>query len=132
MEPFTRFESVVAVLPQENIDTDQIIPARFLTTTQRAGIGQGCFADWRFDAQGNERPDFPLHRPELRGAGIAFGTLVERTTRFTMLLHLPRMEGHGTGKSVKNGPALAGHGAEAVRDAIAGTISGLPAQLRRS
>ncbi len=70
MEPFTRFESVVAVLPQENIDTDQIIPARFLTTTQRAGIGQGCFADWRFDAQGNERPDFPLHRPELRGAGI--------------------------------------------------------------
>lgn len=62
----------------------------------------------------------------------AIGTLVERTTRFTMLLHLPRMEGHGTGKSVKNGPALAGHGAEAVRDAIAGTISGLPAQLRRS
>ena len=70
MEPFTRFESVVAVLPQENIDTDQIIPARFLTTTQRAGIGKGCFADWRFDADGNERPDFPLHRPELRGAGI--------------------------------------------------------------
>lgn len=62
----------------------------------------------------------------------AIGTLVERTTRFTMLLHLPRMEGHGTGKSVRNGPALAGHGAEAVRNAIAGTISGLPAQLRRS
>lgn len=62
----------------------------------------------------------------------AIGTLVERTTRFTMLLHLPRMEGHGTGKSVKNGPALAGHGAEAVRDAIARTISSLPAQLRRS
>jgi len=62
----------------------------------------------------------------------AIGTLVERTTRFTMLLHLPRMKEHGTGKPIKNGPALAGHGAEAVRDAIAETISSLPAQLRRS
>ncbi len=70
MDAFTRLESVVAVLPQENIDTDQIIPARFLTTTERAGLGRACFADWRFDADGNERPDFPLHRPELRGAGI--------------------------------------------------------------
>jgi IS30 family transposase len=61
----------------------------------------------------------------------AIGTLVERTTRFTMLLHLPPMEGHG-GPRAHNGPALAGHGAEAVRDAIASTITTLPAQLRRS
>src|SRR5690606_29466013 len=56
----------------------------------------------------------------------AIGTLVERQTRFTMLLHLPRMERHGKDKAVRNGPALAGHGAEAVRDAIAGTIMDLP------
>src|SRR4051812_8043687 len=62
----------------------------------------------------------------------AIGTLVERSTRFTMLLHLPRMDGHGQGDRVKNGPALAGHGAEAVREAIAATITTLPEQLRRS
>jgi transposase, IS30 family len=62
----------------------------------------------------------------------AIGTLVERTTRFMMLLHLPRMRGHGEVPSVKNGPALAGHGAEAVRDAIAASITTLPEQLRRS
>ena len=62
----------------------------------------------------------------------AIGTLVERKTRFTMLLHLPRMEGHGKGKTVRIGPALAGHGAEAVRDAITGTIKHLPEHLRRS
>jgi IS30 family transposase len=62
----------------------------------------------------------------------AIGTLVERTTRFTLLLHLPRMTGHGHEARVKNGPALAGHGAEAVRDAIARTIITLPEALRRS
>jgi IS30 family transposase len=61
----------------------------------------------------------------------AIGTLA-RTTRFTMLLHLPRLEGHGETLPVKNGPPLAGHGAEAVRDAIARTIVTLPEELRRS
>ncbi len=62
----------------------------------------------------------------------AIGTLVERTTRFTILLHLPRMVGYGDAARVKNGPALTGHGAEAVRDAIARTITTLPEQLRQS
>ena len=62
----------------------------------------------------------------------AIGTLVERTSRYVMLLHLPRMSSHGDERRVKNGPALAGHGAEAVRDAIAASIVTLPEQLRRS
>src|SRR4051794_4903577 len=62
----------------------------------------------------------------------AIGTLVERTTRFTMLLHLPRMHGYGVAPRVKNGPALAGRGAEAVRAAITATITTLPDQLCRT
>ena len=62
----------------------------------------------------------------------AIGTLVERTTRFAMLLHLPRLDGYGKKPRVKNGPGLAGHGAEAVRDAIAAAIQTLPEQFRYS
>jgi IS30 family transposase len=64
--------------------------------------------------------------------GSAIGTLVERMTRFTFLLHLPPMAGHGPGARAKHGPALAGHGAVAVRDAITRTITTLPEQLRQS
>jgi IS30 family transposase len=62
----------------------------------------------------------------------AIGTLVERTSRYTMLLHLPRMRGFENTDPIKNGPPLAGHGAEAVRDAIIAQLCDLPAQLRRS
>jgi IS30 family transposase len=62
----------------------------------------------------------------------AIGTLVERTTRYTMLVHLPRAEGYGTIPPTKNGPALGGYGAMAMKDALATTMTTLPEQLRRS
>jgi len=62
--------SRTVVLPTSNIDTDQIIPARFLTATSKAGFGKHLFADWRFDAAGNSRADFALNKPEARGAQI--------------------------------------------------------------
>jgi 3-isopropylmalate/(R)-2-methylmalate dehydratase small subunit len=62
MKPFRTFNSRTVVLPRANIDTDQIIPARFLTTTSREGLGRLAFHDWRYDAQGRENPDFVLNR----------------------------------------------------------------------
>jgi 3-isopropylmalate/(R)-2-methylmalate dehydratase small subunit len=70
MRPVTQIRSRTAVLPIDNVDTDQIIPARFLVTTSREGLGQGLFADWRFDAEGRPRPEFALNRPEAVGAGV--------------------------------------------------------------
>jgi len=62
--------SRTVVLPATNIDTDQIIPARFLTTTTRTGLGRHLFADWRYDAQGAPRTEFVLNRPEAQGCTI--------------------------------------------------------------
>jgi 3-isopropylmalate/(R)-2-methylmalate dehydratase small subunit len=70
IEPFSLLRSRTAVLPVENVDTDQIIPARFLTTTQRSGLGRHLFADWRRDADNQPRADFVLNRPEAAGAQI--------------------------------------------------------------
>ena len=70
MKPVTRLHSRTAVLADENIDTDRIIPARFLTTTTREGLGKLCFHDWRYQADGSDNPAFPLNRPEARGCSI--------------------------------------------------------------
>jgi 3-isopropylmalate/(R)-2-methylmalate dehydratase small subunit len=70
MEPFTTLTSTCVVLPADNVDTDQIIPARFLKTTERRGLGTHLFADWRYDENGEPRPDFILNWPEVRGAEI--------------------------------------------------------------
>jgi 3-isopropylmalate/(R)-2-methylmalate dehydratase small subunit len=60
----------MVAMKNENIDTDQIIPARFLKTTRRTGLGQHLFADWRYEADGSPRPDFPLNQPEAQGAAV--------------------------------------------------------------
>jgi 3-isopropylmalate/(R)-2-methylmalate dehydratase small subunit len=78
MQALTTLTSRTVVLPAANIDTDQIIPARFLTTTTRAGLGAQLFADWRYAADGAPRPEFILNRPESAGcqvlvAGANFG-----------------------------------------------------------
>ena len=70
MSPFRTLESPIACLPRANVDTDQIIPARFLTTTTREGLGQYAFHDWRYDESGAARADFVLNREENRSAHI--------------------------------------------------------------
>jgi 3-isopropylmalate/(R)-2-methylmalate dehydratase small subunit len=70
MKAVQTLRSRTVVLPGSNIDTDQIIPARFLTTTTREGLGRSLFSEWRYDAQGAPRPDFVLNRPEAQGCRI--------------------------------------------------------------
>jgi 3-isopropylmalate/(R)-2-methylmalate dehydratase small subunit len=70
MEPFITLTSRLVALSADNIDTDQIIPARFLKTTEKAGLGKALFADWRYNADGSPKSDFILNRPEARGARI--------------------------------------------------------------
>ncbi len=75
MEPFTTLTSRIVALPIDNIDTDQVIPARFLKTTVKTGLGENLFADWRYDAApdmaaGRPRPDFVLNRPEAQGCQV--------------------------------------------------------------
>ena len=70
MEPLKPFTSTFITLPIDDIDTDRIIPARFLKTTNKQGLGDSLFADWRLDANGQPNPDFPLNRPEAKNAHI--------------------------------------------------------------
>jgi 3-isopropylmalate/(R)-2-methylmalate dehydratase small subunit len=77
-EPFTTFTSALIPLPAENVDTDQIIPARFLKTTEKSGLADALFYDWRYDADGRPRPDFIINQPSMQGrqvllAGDNFG-----------------------------------------------------------
>lgn len=70
IQPFTTLTSRCVVLPASNVDTDQIIPARFLKTVERRGLGAHLFADWRLDEHGRPRSDFPLNAPTVGGAAI--------------------------------------------------------------
>jgi 3-isopropylmalate/(R)-2-methylmalate dehydratase small subunit len=77
-QPFTKLESTYVVLPADNVDTDQIIPARFLKVIDKKGLGDNVFADWRLRQDGTPNPDFPLNRPDAVGAkvlvaGVNFG-----------------------------------------------------------
>ena len=98
MEPISRFTGAMVALPVDSIDTDQIIPARYLKVTDRDGLGDGLFADWRRRPDGTPDPDFPLNSPATRDASI-----------------LVAGENFGCGSSREHAPwALLGHGFRAV------------------
>lgn len=103
MEPFTRITGVAAALPEDNIDTDIIFPARFLLLTQREGLGEHAFHDRRFLPDGSESPDFPLNRDPFRTAkmivaGANFGSGSSREQAVWAL--------HGFGIRVVIAPSL--------------------------
>ena len=98
MAQFTTLSSRVVLLPVDNIDTDQIIPARFLKATDKKGMGDNLFADWRYDRDGTPKPDFVLNNPESTGAKI-----------------LMTGDNFGCGSSREHAPwALTGFGVQAV------------------
>lgn len=70
MQAFTKLDAKIAPLPLANIDTDQIIPKQFLKTVEREGLSKGLFYDFRFDEEGQVKPDFILNRPEYKGVGV--------------------------------------------------------------
>src|SRR5262245_59618429 len=70
MKKVTKFESRLLPLPIDNVDTDQIIPARFLKTISKEGLDRNLFNDWRYDAEGKQLPDFILNQPQATGAEI--------------------------------------------------------------
>ena len=70
MDKVTTIQSRTVVLPVENVDTDQIIPARFLKATSKVGLGSKLFADWRYDADGQPKADFVLNQPAAAGATV--------------------------------------------------------------
>jgi len=70
MEPLKTFTGTMVALPINDIDTDQIIPARYLKVTDKAGLGAAAFTDWRYNADGSPKPEFPLNQPQYSGAEV--------------------------------------------------------------
>lgn len=73
MEPIKPFTGSIVAVPINDTDTDQIIPARYLKVTDKAGLGAACFSNWRYNADGSPKPDFVLNKPEYQGAQVLIG-----------------------------------------------------------
>ena len=73
MEPINKLQGRIVAMPINDIDTDQIIPARFLKVTDKNGLGEACFSDWRYESDGTPKADFVLNKPEYAGATVLIG-----------------------------------------------------------